>query len=90
MSYGREIAQEMAIDDWIYRDKIREEAKTRIWRCRDGRTISVWKMETQHIKNVLAILKDDKTDIMHPWIVVFEKELKRRERMPKRRHRVMR
>ena len=55
-----------------------------LWRCRDGTTVEVTAMETSHIRNVVAMILEDRFnrewiesygDI---WLEVLEAELERR------------
>ena len=79
MSLGREYETELAIEKWLARINIEYTAAKGLWMTSDARLIRVEDMTESHLLNCINMLKrTDETDIMIPWIVRMENELKRR------------
>jgi len=79
MSMGSEYIIESYVDEYEIRKKIEDEAKKGIWTTYDERRLNVREMNKDHIENTIKWIKrNDKTDIMLPWLMVFRNELIRR------------
>lgn len=79
MSMGSEYINESYAKEEELRMEIKKAAAKKIWATRDGRKINVCDMSNAHIKNVINyIQRNDKTDMMLPWVIVFENELNKR------------
>ena len=81
MSYGRELAEDMAAEFDLYQEKVKHDAEKGIWTMRDGTRIPVEEMTTSHLQNTISFLerKEDPTDLWFPWIMRMREELKRRK-----------
>lgn len=79
MNLNSEYKAEMEMADDLARRAQRRAAKVGVWKTKSGSYIRICDMRTQHIINVIGYIKrNDKKDIMLPWIVEFKKELKKR------------
>lgn len=79
MSMGSEYVFESYVKEEELRMKIKEDAAKRIWTTYSGRKLNVGDMSNNHIENAIKyIQRNDKTDIMLPWLVVFRNELIKR------------
>ena len=81
MSYGRELAEDMAMVFDLYQEKVKRDAEKGIWTMRDGTKIPVEEMTTSHLQNTIRFLerKEDTTDLWLPWIVRMQEELEKRK-----------
>ena len=80
MSYGREIAAEMAIDlEVAYLQHIDRLMKS-LWTMEDGTIISVSDMDVQHIGACIRMLKKHDDDLSEMWIRRFRDELEERQK----------
>ena len=79
MSLGSDYIADHIGDYELECERIRRKASEGIWVTGDGRHIPVSQMTTKHITSTINYIKrTDKTDIMTPWLIVFENELARR------------
>ena len=79
MSLGSEYVFESYANEEEMRMKIEQQAANGIWTTNDGRKLSVREMTRNHIENTMKyIRRNDKTDMMMPWLMVFRNELIRR------------
>lgn len=83
MSYGREIANEWAIDANVWYCEELDRCAKGDWTQRDGTVINISDMEHSHIQNCIQMLKRQEEkygtdDIREAWIDRFTKELERR------------
>ena len=79
MSLGSEYISESYANEVELRMEIEKSAANGIWTTRDGKRIRIIDMSEDHIKNTINyIRKNDSTDMMLPWVTVFQNELKRR------------
>ena len=78
MSYGEEAATEMMISDNLLYLRAEQRAAEGLWETRDGQTLKVTDMTTSHIQNCLRMLKRGNSPYADPFIMMFEKELERR------------
>lgn len=80
MSCGAENRSEIAVKDELLRLRVEWQAEKGVWTMRDGEEIRLEDMTTCHIINAKRMLeKKNDCDFWTPWIVRFERELKRRE-----------
>ena len=79
MSLGREYETELTIEKELERIKIERAAARGLWATKDARLIRIEDMTESHLRNCIRMLKKNNgEDIMTPWIVRMENELKRR------------
>ena len=80
MSYGVDLAIEMAIDHEIYEEINIRNMERRVWTMRDGKEIPLSDMTTKHIQNCIRMLeRGTPDDIAEMWVRTFTEELNRRE-----------
>lgn len=73
-SLGQEIAREYEVQEAVEESN----AINGIWTKKDGTTIKVEDMTTEHICNARNMLKKSNSPIADTWIEVFNKELEKR------------
>ncbi len=81
MSYGREIETEITIERELVYARAASMAEKGIWETKDGRKLNVRDMTDSHIANCLAMLERGGSPYADPFIVMFENEKKRREKV---------
>ncbi|KAB0577326.1 hypothetical protein EI53_01893 [Fusobacterium naviforme] len=80
MSYGREIAAEMMIEQETAYNQHMNRLMKSLWTMEDGTIISVRDMDTGHIGNCIRMLKNREDDLADMWIRRFRDELEERHR----------
>ena len=78
MSYGRELAEEMMIDEDIFYFQHLSRIMQGMWTKKDGTQISIHDMQSSHILNCLSMLAKRDDDIAYLWKARFLKELEDR------------
>lgn len=86
MSFGREIAEEWAIDAEVWYYEELDRCAKGDWTQRDGTVINISDMEHSHIQNCIQMLKRQEEkygtdDIREVWIDQFTEEIERRNRV---------
>lgn len=78
--FSREAQTEQEIRMELNRASIRREAKKGVWKTKDGTEIPIQKLSDSHLKNIFLFLEDrNQLDMMLPWLIRIEQELKRRD-----------
>lgn len=78
MSYGKELETEITIERELVYARAASMAEKGIWETKDGQRLNVQDMTDNHITNCLAMLKRSGSPYADPFIIMFEKEQKRR------------
>lgn len=83
MSLGEEISLEYEMEHELYllrmQSIVESNARKGIWTTKNGEKIHVSNMTTSHIKNTIKMMeRNDKEDLLLPWIKRFEEELDKR------------
>ena len=85
MSLGSEARIEAMIEEDLAYMETERRAMQGIWITKDGRQLHVSQMTDKHIENCLAILHRSESYFSDPFIIMFEKEQRRRVNHDKRR-----